>query len=65
MSVFYVAGRCVYICVFLFCIFFLVKMVLTIFFRLWQDAENRVYLINELDKRTGQVFNMHLFRNFT
>ncbi|KAK6130001.1 hypothetical protein DH2020_036283 [Rehmannia glutinosa] len=22
--------------------------------RLWQDAENRVYLINELDKRTGQ-----------
>lgn len=24
-------------------------------FRLWQDAESRVYLINELDKRTGQV----------
>ncbi|GMQ05644.1 hypothetical protein CsSME_00050593 [Camellia sinensis var. sinensis] len=22
--------------------------------RLWQDAQNRVYLINELDKRTGQ-----------
>ncbi|KAL7134994.1 hypothetical protein ABFS83_11G063100 [Erythranthe nasuta] len=22
--------------------------------RLWQDAENRVYLINELDKRTSQ-----------
>ncbi|GFP92609.1 probable beta-1 3-galactosyltransferase 11 [Phtheirospermum japonicum] len=22
--------------------------------RMWQDAENRVYLINELDKRTGQ-----------
>ncbi|PIN13282.1 Galactosyltransferase [Handroanthus impetiginosus] len=22
--------------------------------RLWQDSENRVYLINELDKRTGQ-----------
>lgn len=23
--------------------------------RLWQDAESRVYLVNELDKRTGQV----------
>jgi len=23
--------------------------------RLWQDAENRVYLIKELDRRTGQV----------
>ncbi|KAL3645710.1 Hydroxyproline O-galactosyltransferase HPGT1 [Castilleja foliolosa] len=22
--------------------------------RMWQDAENRVYLVNELDKRTGQ-----------
>jgi hypothetical protein len=24
-------------------------------FRLWQDAQNRVYLIKELDRRTGQV----------
>lgn len=23
--------------------------------RLWQDAQNRVHLIEELDKRTGQV----------
>lgn len=25
--------------------------------RLWQDAQNRAYLIQELDKRTGQVID--------
>jgi hypothetical protein len=25
--------------------------------RLWQDAQNRAYLIRELDKRDGQVIN--------
>lgn len=26
--------------------------------RLWMDSENRVYLIQELDRRTGQVFSL-------
>ena len=31
------------------------KIVDVLNFRLWQDAQNRVYLIKELDRRTGQV----------
>lgn len=32
-------------------------LISVLFFRLWQDAGNRVYLIKELDRITGQVSN--------
>ncbi|KAF7147603.1 hypothetical protein RHSIM_Rhsim03G0197400 [Rhododendron simsii] len=32
--------------------------------RLWQDAENRVYIIKELDRITGQVMKQRLFLSF-
>ena len=31
---------------------------------LWQDAEERVYLIQQLDKRNGQVTSYYFFYNF-
>lgn len=41
---------------------FFQKLFLWNFFigRLWLDSENRVYLIKELDRRTGQVFFLSL-----
>ncbi|OMO58611.1 Glycosyl transferase, family 31 [Corchorus olitorius] len=60
MATIYVAGRSVFFLFFFIAgfFFFLVYFILSRFFVLiysmWQDAESRVYLIQELDKRTGQ-----------
>jgi hypothetical protein len=36
-------------------LFYSMLLISIFVFRLWQDAENRVYLIKELDRITGQV----------
>lgn len=36
-------------------------LIIAVFDRLWQDAQNRVYIINELDRITGHVSSLDLY----